>query len=415
MRRLDDDRDATASIHRHRRAVQHDPRSRTQPHARHGRGGGVVGALVVAECLSRHGEHGGRQPARLPVAVGEVCQPSFDARGSRLHRPVRRQHHQARRVGRLGIRGLTDEQTSPRALGQVRRHARDEGDVLVAEQGAPRLAVQPDRAPDLAGRGAKPGDQLLVAAVLHVAVPAGAARRVAGGGLVEGRDASFRADDVGQLVQTVLVVLLGQPLVRELRQALLVVTGHQQGRRIQRVPAGAHVVRDDTLDDRRRLSPQAHEVQPVARELGDPILSPLGRVRRHPRTVRRPREKPNTTFLAWIRDRFRPSFAAMTAGARTPEELDALLEDAFVQRDRSVTDTLFDDRAVLVESGGLEARGGVAIAATIAELWRRNRIYVARPGQVLRTHDTALWEVHDLSSSLMSQDRQDVDRSLHSG
>lgn len=80
----------------------------------------------------------------------------------------------------------------------------------------------------------------------------------------------------------------------------------------------------------------------------------------------------------------------MTAGARTPEELDALLEDAFVQRDRSVTDTLFDDRAVLVESGGLEARGGVAIAATIAELWRRNRIYVARPGQVLRTHDTAL-------------------------
>lgn len=80
----------------------------------------------------------------------------------------------------------------------------------------------------------------------------------------------------------------------------------------------------------------------------------------------------------------------MAAGARTPEELDTLLEDAFVLRDRSLTDTLFDDRAVLVESGGLQARGGEAIAAALTELWRRDRIYVALPGQVLRANDTAL-------------------------
>ena len=81
----------------------------------------------------------------------------------------------------------------------------------------------------------------------------------------------------------------------------------------------------------------------------------------------------------------------MTAGAQSPEELDMLLEDAFVLRDRSLTDTLFDDRAVFVEeSGGLEARGTEAIGAALTELWRRDRIYVARPGRVLRAHDTAL-------------------------
>lgn len=80
----------------------------------------------------------------------------------------------------------------------------------------------------------------------------------------------------------------------------------------------------------------------------------------------------------------------MTAGARTPEELDALLEDAFVLRDRTAPRTLFCDRAVLVESGGLRASGGEAIGAALAELWRRGRTYVARPGQVLRAHDTTL-------------------------
>lgn len=80
----------------------------------------------------------------------------------------------------------------------------------------------------------------------------------------------------------------------------------------------------------------------------------------------------------------------MTAGARSPEELDTLLEDAFVLRDQTLSEALFDDRAVLVEASGLHARGGAAIAAALAALWRRDRIYVSRPGQVLRAHDTAL-------------------------
>jgi hypothetical protein len=80
----------------------------------------------------------------------------------------------------------------------------------------------------------------------------------------------------------------------------------------------------------------------------------------------------------------------MTTGARTPEELDMLLEDAFVLRDWALTDTLFHDHALLVASGGLQARGGEEIAAALSELWRRDRIYVARPGQVLCTRDLAL-------------------------
>lgn len=80
----------------------------------------------------------------------------------------------------------------------------------------------------------------------------------------------------------------------------------------------------------------------------------------------------------------------MSLGARTPEELDTLLEDAFLMRDQSASRTLFDDGAVLGESGGLEAHGGEAIGRALTELWARDRAYVARTMRVLRTRDTAL-------------------------
>jgi quercetin dioxygenase-like cupin family protein/ketosteroid isomerase-like protein len=80
----------------------------------------------------------------------------------------------------------------------------------------------------------------------------------------------------------------------------------------------------------------------------------------------------------------------MTRGARTPEELDTLLEDAFVLRDESAPETLFDDGAVFVEAGGHEARGGAAIARALAELWADECTYLARTTRVLRTGDTAL-------------------------
>ena len=50
----------------------------------------------------------------------------------------------------------------------------------------------------------------------------------------------------------------------------------------------------------------------------------------------------------------------MRSGAQTPEELETLLEDTFVVRDRQALAALFEDGAVL-GAGGLEARGGEAI------------------------------------------------------
>jgi hypothetical protein len=74
----------------------------------------------------------------------------------------------------------------------------------------------------------------------------------------------------------------------------------------------------------------------------------------------------------------------MTTGARIPEELDALLEDAIVLGDESGLAALFADGAVLVCASG-EARGGEAIAALLAR-----RGYVASTRRVVRAGDTAV-------------------------
>ncbi len=81
----------------------------------------------------------------------------------------------------------------------------------------------------------------------------------------------------------------------------------------------------------------------------------------------------------------------MTSGARTPEELDALLEDAFVVRDGAVLGRLFDDGAVFADArGGPVARGGEAIGRAVGELWAAGGTYLAGPRRVLQARDTAL-------------------------
>jgi len=80
----------------------------------------------------------------------------------------------------------------------------------------------------------------------------------------------------------------------------------------------------------------------------------------------------------------------MASGAQTPEELETLLEDAFVVRDRQALAALFEDGAVLGAAGGLEARGGEAIAGLAGELWERELTYLADPRRVLRARDRAL-------------------------
>jgi hypothetical protein len=81
----------------------------------------------------------------------------------------------------------------------------------------------------------------------------------------------------------------------------------------------------------------------------------------------------------------------MPAGARTPEELETLLEDAFVLHDLQAVAELFQPGAMLVVGGGLpEARGRRQIARVAAQLWDAERLYLADPRRVLQVRDTAL-------------------------
>jgi hypothetical protein len=81
----------------------------------------------------------------------------------------------------------------------------------------------------------------------------------------------------------------------------------------------------------------------------------------------------------------------MGAGARTPEELETLLEDAFVLRDNQALAQLFQPGAMLVVGGDLpEARGRRQIARVAAQLWDAERLYLADPRRILQARDTAL-------------------------
>jgi ketosteroid isomerase-like protein len=80
----------------------------------------------------------------------------------------------------------------------------------------------------------------------------------------------------------------------------------------------------------------------------------------------------------------------MRPGAQTPEELDALLEDAFVLRDRRALAALFESDALLVDATAGKARGAGEIASWATETWTRDLTYVAAEPRVLQAGDTAL-------------------------
>jgi hypothetical protein len=79
----------------------------------------------------------------------------------------------------------------------------------------------------------------------------------------------------------------------------------------------------------------------------------------------------------------------MQQGARTPEELETLFEDAFVVRDGVALAELFEDGAVLGGAPG-EARGSLQIGRLAAAMWEREYSYLADPGRVVQARDTAL-------------------------
>ena len=98
----------------------------------------------------------------------------------------------------------------------------------------------------------------------------------------------------------------------------------------------------------------------------------------------------NTRFLEWADGRRRRSVAPVIQGARTPEELEALFEDAFVTRDaealsrcsrRARCSPLARDRTR--PAAALKSVGSPA-------LWEGERTYVAEPRRVVQARDIAL-------------------------
>jgi hypothetical protein len=81
----------------------------------------------------------------------------------------------------------------------------------------------------------------------------------------------------------------------------------------------------------------------------------------------------------------------VSQGARTPEELDALFEDAFVVRDAGALASLFEPRALLgASSMAGEVRGSEEIARSASVLWSRDFTYVADTWRVVQSRDLAL-------------------------
>jgi hypothetical protein len=80
----------------------------------------------------------------------------------------------------------------------------------------------------------------------------------------------------------------------------------------------------------------------------------------------------------------------MEPGARTPEELETLFEDAFVTRDQEALARLFEDEAILVADGLVEVRGVDEIGRVATAIWAGGRTYLADPRRILQSRGTAL-------------------------
>lgn len=77
-------------------------------------------------------------------------------------------------------------------------------------------------------------------------------------------------------------------------------------------------------------------------------------------------------------------------GAHTPEELETLLEDALLLRDRSSLAALFETAAILIAGEDHPVRGRDDIARTALAAWDGDHVYLADPRRVLVAGDIAL-------------------------
>jgi hypothetical protein len=80
----------------------------------------------------------------------------------------------------------------------------------------------------------------------------------------------------------------------------------------------------------------------------------------------------------------------MRSGAPTPEELETLLEDALMIRDRTAVAALFEDGAVLITGGQRPGHGTDEIARLALSTWDCDHAYIAGPRRVVQARDVAL-------------------------
>ena len=187
---------------------------------------------------------------------------------------------------------------------------------------------------------------------------------IATGRLVPRGGPALGASDVGHLVEVVLEVLVCEPLRRDLQDLGLVVARDEQRRGVQRKPAGRRATRHRGRDRMGGLAPERRKVEVLTGELRNSFSRTFLCTQAHVRMLR-PSMARVEYHVSGADKRSGQSYVrfCMRPGARTPEELETLLEDAFVVRDRDALAQLFEDGAVLVAGGGRpEARGGSQIA-----------------------------------------------------
>lgn len=89
----------------------------------------------------------------------------------------------------------------------------------------------------------------------------------------------------------------------------------------------------------------------------------------------------------------------MITGARSPEDLETSLEDAFLLRDASALAALFEreGRLATADPRG-EATGRADIVALADSLWSQGRTYVSHLEHVVQARQTALVFTRDSTS-----------------
>jgi hypothetical protein len=80
----------------------------------------------------------------------------------------------------------------------------------------------------------------------------------------------------------------------------------------------------------------------------------------------------------------------VSAGAACPEELEAMLEDAWLLGDASLLGNLFDVDAILLARGSRQVRGRPAIAKAIIDQLRDGGSYVGAQRLVMQSGQLAL-------------------------